>query len=172
MKPQTKSEKKQLIQLILILLTLVLIFGHSAMPPAASSTESGFVTKLLAPLLSKLLPPDADMEHFVRKAAHFTEYFLLGLQLFFYLKVKLLKAPFISAQAAKKQRPLFKVSANAALIMAPVISWAIAFLDETIQIFSGRGPAIQDVWLDTAGALTACLLMWLIVAVIASKRQQ
>lgn len=28
----------------------------------------------------------------------------------------------------------------------------IAFIDETIQIFSGRGPQIADVWLDVFGA--------------------
>ena len=30
----------------------------------------------------------------------------------------------------------------------------IAFLDETVQIFSGRGPEISDVWIDIFGFLT------------------
>ena len=34
-----------------------------------------------------------------------------------------------------------------------------AFLDETIQIFSGRGPDIKDVWLDTFGAAAGILLV-------------
>ena len=36
---------------------------------------------------------------------------------------------------------------------------AAALTDETIQIFTGRGPQIQDVWLDFAGGFTGLLVM-------------
>ena len=41
-----------------------------------------------------------------------------------------------------------------------------ALTDETIQIFTGRGPQVQDVWLDvaggTAGLLAMLALVWLL----------
>ena len=39
-----------------------------------------------------------------------------------------------------------------------------AFLDETIQIFSGRGPDIKDVWLDTFGSAAGILITLLILS--------
>ena len=170
MKPKSILTVRQTIQIVLLIVTLLFIFGHSAMPPGMSSSESSFVTRLLEPLLVKILPADANLEHFVRKAAHFTEYFILGLQMFLFVKSRLASSSVMIEKAAKKQRPLSKVSAHFALFISPIICWAVAFIDETIQIFSGRGPAIQDVWLDTAGALTACLILFLISS-ISSKQQ-
>ena len=34
----------------------------------------------------------------------------------------------------------------------------VAFIDETIQIFSGRGPQIRDVWVDLLGASIGLLI--------------
>lgn len=38
----------------------------------------------------------------------------------------------------------------------------IAFIDETIQIFSGRGPQIADVWLDVSGAFCGTVIISLL----------
>ena len=38
-----------------------------------------------------------------------------------------------------------------------LVAFAVAFLDETIQIFTGRGPMIQDVWIDLSGAALGSL---------------
>lgn len=38
----------------------------------------------------------------------------------------------------------------------------IAFIDETIQIFSGRGPQITDVWLDVFGACCGTVIISLL----------
>ena len=38
----------------------------------------------------------------------------------------------------------------------------IAFIDETIQIFSGRGPQIADVWLDVFGACCGTVIISLL----------
>ena len=141
MKP-SQNTRIQSFQLILLLFTLLLIWGQSMMPPHLSSSESGFVAKLVYPVLSRLLPSGADLEHFVRKAGHFTEYFLLGLQLGF---LQLAGAGFLYATL----RRVFLI-------------WLIAFLDETIQIFSGRGPQIQDVWLDLAGGVLGIAIVLLI----------
>ena len=44
------------------------------------------------------------------------------------------------------------------------------FIDETIQIFSGRGSAIRDVWLDFSGAAAAILIL-AAIRVLFSRRQ-
>ncbi len=157
-----KLSKTQILQVILLILTLVIIFGHSAMPPKVSSSESSFVAKLLEPILVKLFPEGADLEHFVRKAAHFTEFFLLGLQLFLLIKSLLRTSSGLKPSGTSPEKVLSKAPVHRAFLLSPAISWCLAFFDETIQIFSGRGPAIQDVWLDTFGAVTACLILWLL----------
>ena len=105
-----------------------------------SSTESGWVLAMVGPVLKVIVGPGNVTMHFVRKLAHFTEYFVLGVELELYLKRKWLKAV--------------------------GIGFAVAFMDETIQMFSGRGPLISDVWLDFFGCITAVAVvgcvMWII----------
>ena len=64
------SSRWRTIQWLLLILTVGLIWSQSMLGQKASSSESGFVTQLLFPLLEKLLPTGADLEHFVRKAGH------------------------------------------------------------------------------------------------------
>ena len=63
--------------------------------------------------------------YLVRKLAHFTEYMILG--------------------------GIVRFSHTA--IHSAVFCEFIAFFDETIQIFSGRGAAVADIWIDFMGAL-------------------
>ncbi len=72
--------KRNLWQLYLVLtvLIMVFIFFQSALPAELSDRESGGIVRLLAGWLNA----DADWLTFVvRKAAHFTEYLVLGLAL-------------------------------------------------------------------------------------------
>ena len=41
-----------------------------------------------------------------------------------------------------------------------------ALTDETIQIFTGRGPQVQDVWLDFAGGAAGLLVMLALVQLL------
>ena len=109
--------KKLLI--VLLVLLLAFIWGHSCMPVDASRKESSTVLELLRPLLALLVGTENVTLHLVRKLAHFTEFFCLGC----------------------------------------VLALLTGFIDETIQIFSGRGPAIRDVWLDFSGAAAAILIL-------------
>ena len=93
------------------------------MPRYISSIESSTLTILLC--------GNQEAERFVRKNAHFAEYFLLGIELYCILR----------ARFGKKT---WAFSLNAALI--------VAFLDETIQIFSKRAPEVVDIWIDLSGA--------------------
>ncbi len=110
--------------LVLTILWLAVIWGHSMMPASESKAESGGIVALL----SQVLPWVTD--RFVRKAAHFTEYAVLGGLVF----------------GAFPQR------GRTAVIEAVFAGFLAAFFDETIQLFSpGRSSQIADVWLDLAG---------------------
>ena len=132
---------------VLLILLLIYICGHSCMPTEVSREESGTVLELLRPLLSLIVGADNVTLHLVRKLAHFTEFFCLGV-------VLALRFPF--------RRVPQLLAGGAALLTG--------FIDETIQIFSGRGPAISDVWLDFSGSALAILLLALIRALLRRSR--
>lgn len=130
---------------VLIILTLALIWGHSLLGREASSEESGFVMELLEPVLEMVVGEGNVTEFLVRKLAHFTEFFVLGLEVLTFFAYR---------------KPLFPQ----AFLLALTHGFFAAFLDETIQIFSGRGPMIQDVWLDVCGfAVGASLMLGIMV---------
>ena len=47
----------------------------------------------------------------------------------------------------------------------------IALFDETIQIFSGRGSSVRDVWLDFLGFSTLAALVYAITFLVAFLRK-
>lgn len=115
---------------IFILLMLVFIWGNSVLPARLSSAISSFVTKLLGGEI---------VETHVRKAGHFTEFFLLGggLGLRFALK-----------EAKRREKAL----------LLSFLALLIPLMDETIQMFNDRGPQVRDIWIDIAGYTCGCLL--------------
>ena len=140
--------------LIISAVTLVIIWGHSMMPPSVSSDESGFVLKLLTPFLEIFTGKGNVTEHLVRKLGHFTEYTVFGAEL------GILSGCITALNSFLKRF-------GGAIITA----FTAAFIDETIQIFSGRGPAITDVWIDIAGAVLGSVIALLIIY-SASKRRR
>ena len=117
---------------VLISATLLFIFINSALPPELSSEESDKV----GGFISSIIPPDTTLGQFVlkyiRKIAHFTEYGMLGIE--FALMIRLL---------ARRRGRCFSLSLTVPLF--------VGFTDESIQILSGRGPSISDVWIDIGG---------------------
>lgn len=139
---------KQKIIVLLIGVALAFIFFHSLAGPKESARESTFVMQLMKPFLELFVGKGNVTQHLVRKLAHFCEFGLLGVLL-----------------GLLCQKP------NCAVFLTALLA---ALTDETIQIFTGRGPQVQDVWLDFAGATTGviatCLLLWICKA-IAKKRK-
>lgn len=133
----TKHKTIRIIFLILSALMLLFIWGQSLLPQEESAGESGFVTeKIVNPVLRFFGLPEAS-EGFVRKLAHVTEYAIFAL----------------FAALSQFGRGTWATRALTTLLVA----FAVAFLDETIQIFTGRGPMIQDVWIDLSGAVLGSL---------------
>ena len=90
---------------------------------------------------------EGELSHnLVRKLAHVTEFAALGVVIALLL---------LGGKAITKRR----------ISLAFVFGLTTAFLDESIQMFSGRGDQIRDVWIDLFGVLLGVsfvlLLLWL-----------
>ena len=126
--------------LLAILAVLAFIWGNSLDSAVESAAKSGRVGELLRPLLELVVGQGGVTDHLIRKLAHFAEYAVLGELLL------LLTAVGFHVRLQTVVNCLFFLM-------------AAALTDETIQIFTGRGSQIQDVWLDFAGGFTGLLVM-------------
>ena len=119
---------KKRILTILIAANLALIWGNSLLPGDSSAAVSGGVLAFLGRFLPVLLTEAGHT--FLRKAAHFSEFALLGL---LYCG---------RHRLARQETPLHLMG----------FGLAVACIDETIQIFTpGRASSLIDVWIDTSG---------------------
>ena len=136
---------KKIIYMGTTLLWIGIIFSFSLQPAEMSeSLSSGLGKILLENLFPEVLECSGDSANdileffhfFLRKVAHFTEYFVLGILMTITLR----------KFAWKKRR-----YCNLAVILLCIL---VASMDETIQLFvSGRSGQISDVLLDCTGAL-------------------
>ena len=106
--------------------------------------ESEYFTELLTPALELIFGKGGVTGALVRKLGHYGEYALLGLEMGIYMNLLIKQLTYWYPR-----RKGFAICMGCA--------FAAAFIDETIQIFSGRGPAIVDVWIDLAGAASSLL---------------
>lgn len=130
------------LQLVLLVLTVCVIWGHSLMPADISDQESDQVSEYIekhdlwlfrAPLL--FLP--------LRKLAHMVEYAALGFQLRLFRK------------------------GSGRILRAWLPGFFVAFIDETLQLATpGRNGNLRDVWLDAAGVAVGILLALLLLRLL------
>lgn len=132
-----------LVLLVFTTATLVFIWTNSMEAPAESSEKSQWVMKLMTPFLEIFVGKGNVTEFLVRKLAHFCEFGLLGCEL--------------SLMLILRKRQVLQWYVNAAMF-----AFTVAALDETIQIFADRGSSLADVWLDTAGAVTGIVGVWIL----------
>ena len=159
-------EKNSLwLTLIPVLLTMVMIFCFSAQDGGESGALSGGV---VAWLVERVVPgfsglPLSQKETIlstvgfvVRKTAHFSEYALLGFFLMLHVR-----------QIGKKM-----------LVKGPYLwAWAVGTLyaisDELHQMFvPGRGPAVRDVCIDSAGVAAGVAILCLIFQIHTCNSRQ
>ena len=119
---------------LLVLATLAFIWGNSFLSTAQSSAESRRVLELLRPVLEVVVGKGNATNHLVRKLAHFCEFALLGAELGLFLAV-------------------LGCNLRHWLYCGLLAGLLAALADETIQLFSGRGSQVKDVWLDFAGVI-------------------
>lgn len=133
---------------------LYLIFYMSSQEGAASSTMSYQVSKTIVLAYNKFFSKGYSNEilnelihqihPFIRKTAHFTEFFALAVTVAFPLYVYKIRGIFL-------------------IIFGELFCVGVAFLDEYSQSFvAGRSPAYRDVMIDSAGAFCGILLAWIV----------
>ena len=144
---QLKQNRKLLRLTVLSIVWIMVIFSFSLQNGEESGKLSGGI---VAWFVGLFFPEDfahIELVHFlVRKAAHFTEYFILGVLLS------------LTGREAKWSK----------VLLTPwVLGTLVASCDETIQLFSdGRAGMITDVMLDSSGVFTGCVgLMCVILGV-------
>lgn len=124
----------------LLIVNLVFIWGNSLLPGEISGALSDWVKRLVGPLFGWDVESSSG-GGLLRKMAHFTEFACFGVCLRWLLGML----------QPNSRRPFLYALAGAV---------AVACIDETIQIFVPlRGPGIQDVLIDTAGALTGISIL-------------
>ena len=136
----------------LIIATLAFIFIQSMLTPEVSKAESDAVGEIVEEIIPPDTPPGEYVQKNLRKIGHFVEFAILGTEI----------SIFVLLFARKIRHGLF------AVIFSPLV----ALCDETIQIFSDRGPSVTDVWIDTAGFASFSALVYLVyLAVIFTKKK-
>ena len=124
---------------VFLVAILIFIWGNSAMPGQSSGALSDWVGALLGKI-APFLTTEAGL-HFLRKAAHFSEFAALGMTL-----------GWMFGMVSQRK--------TAKCILPLVCGAAAACIDETIQIFSpGRYSSILDVLLDCSGVFTGYLIL-------------
>ncbi len=126
--------------LALIALTAAFAFVQSSLSPEASSSESGAVGDVIGEIIPPETPVGGYVQTNIRKIAHFVEFALLGAEVAVYI---LVFTPW-------RER----------VILSYPFAVITAFLDESIQMFTDRGPAISDVWIDFSGFVCASLIVY------------
>lgn len=128
---------------------MVVIFLLSHQPADASSQLSSGITAYVLKVINTIIPSLhlelAKFGFFIRKAAHFTAYFLLGILLL---------------QAFRRS----EIDGIIGFLLAFGIAVLYAISDEVHQLFVvGRSGEVRDVLIDSAGAMTGIVVYLLVI---------
>lgn len=108
-----------------IVICILFIWFQSAVSESRSASESDWFTKkIITPLIQKMGYEKANRD-VVRKVAHVVEFTLLSVFASLYWKGKVVPSLYTG--------------------------FSVAFLDESLQVITGRGALITDIWIDLAG---------------------
>lgn len=137
-------KNKNIISWVLVILWMGIIFYLSHQPANQSNELSTGISEKITEVVKKITNSSnmntVNFNHIIRKLAHFTAYFILGV-----LVINALEQ---------------KYSLDGKLILGSIIICILyAISDEFHQAFiPGRGPAAFDVFIDSLGASTGILI--------------
>ena len=142
---------KKIIKLILIILWMGVIFSFSSDDADKSTIKSdGVIIKITETALNKKLSDKEKKEYTtkyivpVRKSAHFTLYFILGVLVFLFVKD-------------------FTVINYKVVLISIIVVLLYSISDEVHQLFvPGRSGEVLDVMIDTMGGFISCNILYLI----------
>ncbi len=160
-KPTAYKALKYLLPLLLTFLWLGFIYSNSLQTGEQSGEQSGRVHDIVT-AVTNTLGLVGISEHLIRKLAHFAEFAVLGgllcIDIWHTDLISLKKDPYISLLT---------------IFAAVPMSSILAGFDELLQTLSvGRGPALTDVLIDTAGAATATFLFAACYLIVYSKNKK
>lgn len=132
-----------------VILWMALIFYFSHQPANESSELSTGITEVIVTAVEKVAPQSdfivGNLNHLVRKNAHFFIYFVLGMLVVHSLRLN-------------------GVSRYKGMGLALSICVLYAISDEVHQLFvPGRGAQVSDVFIDSAGAFVGIGIYTVIV---------
>lgn len=138
----------------LLIILAGIIFILSAQPAHKSNELSKGLTKKIVEIVVRYIPLEADaipkvdlldqLNNIVRKFAHAAAYFILGI---------------LSVNAFMRSSMI----GNKAYLFSIIFCILYAISDEVHQVFvAGRGCQLQDVLIDSAGAILGVGLVWVI----------
>lgn len=127
---------------VMFALIICFIWGNSLLSPDLSARLSQAVGELLASVLGEGDGGATVGGLPVRKVAHFVEFCALG------------------AVAALLLRILVNPW-KLRLFAEAFIGLFVPVIDETLQLFSGRGSSVRDVWIDIFGYTFGCIIIYL-----------
>lgn len=162
------GKTKRLLYFIPVLLWMAVIFWFSSNNGDRSSLQSGRVSYMVASMVDKTFGLDmSDMERMsfssgisfmVRKTAHFTEYFVLGLLLYMAVGVSF-GSTLDMLDADLRLGKILRLR----YFLPVVIVFGYAGTDELHQYFvPDRCCSFRDVLIDTAGGLSAVLIIGIV----------
>ena len=141
-------KKSKYIKIISIILTIgftLYIYHNSMYDIKQSDIQSGVVLRYLDKIFARMGYDVTFTQYVVRKLAHFTEYFILGMIVTITLRV-------------------FSKNLNKYLFFELFLFFAVPVLDESIQMFyKGRSSSVLDVLIDFAGCIVGLGLSRLLV---------
>lgn len=149
----TLNKISKLVLIVLIICTLAFIWGNSLQDASSSLAASERVFEFLKPMLELFLGVGNVTIGFVRKLAHFVEFGLLGCEL-----------AMLSLLYKRHRWKDFAVCLGCGL--------AVGAVDETIQIFTGRGAQVKDVLLDFSGALCGVTIVFTIRYIVCMTKKR
>lgn len=137
-----KKNTKWLLYLLAVCL-LVFIWSNSFQNQSQSVSRSNSVKQFVIEKLSYVFSPDSKIiifiQLYIRKCAHFIEFTLLGTVLMSILY----KCKRVRLQSVYN---IFSFSV------------IVAVIDEFVQIYTGRGPRVKDIVIDSTGSICGIFL--------------
>ena len=128
---------KKRINILLVITWMILIFIMSSFNSTESSNQSNFIVNIIANIFN--INNISILSLIVRKLAHFTEYFILGLLVYNLIYSNQKKAYF-----------------------AIIICALYAISDEIHQLFvPGRSCQVLDIIIDSSGSLLGIILFYI-----------
>lgn len=134
-----KLKTKRRLLVLLIVLTIIFIWGNSILPHEVSLKISSFVMQVLG--IDRETGSVSEFQ--VRKMGHFFEFLVLGAEMAMFLW-------------------LWECGRKSKIITLSSCAMFFPLVDETIQTLNDRHAMIRDVWIDVSGFLIGCLISLLI----------